>query len=237
MIARQTQHEHTLLPRISFEAESAPADEAIECDVILSTGTSGRLASSLLLTSPAVQRPRVRRERLHECPPELSRVGGKRRRCSSTSIDSPAAQSFKCFLCPSGIDEFPPAAEKDLLLAMPELREAGVPLLVHAELELPLQEAASQDPRDYATYLHSRPKEWEDAAVAMMVDLCRRDDLVLDLSTTHYVAHWVTPLGERRRFDTRFFLTEAPPDQEGVHWRHPIELNGSWSFATRYMPS
>ena len=36
---------------------------------------------------------------LNECPPELSRVDGKRRRCSSTSIDSPAAQSFKCFLC------------------------------------------------------------------------------------------------------------------------------------------
>lgn len=50
-----------------------------------------------------------------------------------------------------------------------------------------------------------------------MVDLCRRDDLVLDLSTTHYVDHWITPIGENRRFDTRFFLTEAPSDQEGGH--------------------
>jgi 8-oxo-dGTP pyrophosphatase MutT (NUDIX family) len=50
-----------------------------------------------------------------------------------------------------------------------------------------------------------------------MVDLCRRDDLVLDLSTTEYVDHWITPLGEQRRFDTRFFVTDAPDGQEGLH--------------------
>jgi len=50
-----------------------------------------------------------------------------------------------------------------------------------------------------------------------LVDLCRRDDLVLDLSTTHYVSHWITPVGEKRRFDTRFFVTEAPADQEPLH--------------------
>jgi 8-oxo-dGTP pyrophosphatase MutT (NUDIX family) len=50
-----------------------------------------------------------------------------------------------------------------------------------------------------------------------MVDLCRRHDLVLDLSTTQYVDHWITPAGERRRFDTRFFVTEAPEGQDGVH--------------------
>lgn len=50
-----------------------------------------------------------------------------------------------------------------------------------------------------------------------MVELCKRHDLVLDLSTTQYVDHWLTPVGEKRRFDTRFFVTEAPADQDGAH--------------------
>jgi 8-oxo-dGTP pyrophosphatase MutT (NUDIX family) len=50
-----------------------------------------------------------------------------------------------------------------------------------------------------------------------LVALCRRDDLVLDLSTTQYVDHWITPIGEQRRFDTRFFLAEMPIDQEPLH--------------------
>ncbi len=50
-----------------------------------------------------------------------------------------------------------------------------------------------------------------------MVDLCKRDDLILDLSTTQYVDHWLTPIGEARRFDTRFFVTEAPAGQDGLH--------------------
>lgn len=87
------------------------------------------------------------------------------------------ARGFKCFLCPSGIDEFPNVGADDLRRAMPVLRDAGVPLLVHAELELALSEASraiveNGDSSDYLTYLHSRPPEWEDAAVAMMAELC-----------------------------------------------------------------
>lgn len=83
-------------------------------------------------------------------------------------------RGFKCFLCPSGIDEFPQATRADLELAMPALRDLGVPLLAHAELELPLREAAEQDPREYATYLHSRPPAWEDAAVALLIELAEQ---------------------------------------------------------------
>ncbi len=66
-----------------------------------------------------------------------------------------------------------------------------------------------------------RPEDSERRAVhsgeLSMAEVCRRHDLVLDLSGMRYVAHWVTPVGESRRFDTRFFLAAAPPGQDGVH--------------------
>ena len=81
---------------------------------------------------------------------------------------------FKCFLIHSGIDEFPEVGEAELRPAMALLREAGVPLLVHAELDLPVRDALlDASPREYLTYLHSRPREWEDAAIALMIRLCR----------------------------------------------------------------
>jgi len=103
------------------------------------------------------------------------------------------ARGFKCFLCPSGIDEFPAVEADDLRAAMPALRALGAPLLVHAELELPLRDAASAgDARDYATYLHSRPPEWEDAAVALIVEMVAETGCpahVVHLSSAGALAH------------------------------------------------
>jgi allantoinase len=42
-------------------------------------------------------------------------------------------RGFKCFLVPSGVDEFPAVGEADLRAALPVLARRGVPLLVHAE--------------------------------------------------------------------------------------------------------
>ena len=79
---------------------------------------------------------------------------------------------FKAFLCHSGIDDFPNASESDLRAAMPILAEAGVPLLVHAELDLGAPDDL-RTPTTYARYLASRPKRWEDEAIALMIKLTR----------------------------------------------------------------
>jgi allantoinase len=78
----------------------------------------------------------------------------------------------KAFLVHSGIDEFPNATESDLREAMPVLREAGLPLLAHAELDLGAQ-VVTRDPRVYRHYLESRPPSWEDEAIRLLVKLCR----------------------------------------------------------------
>ena len=80
---------------------------------------------------------------------------------------------FKAFLCPSGIDEFPNATEAELAIAMPQIAAAGLPLLVHCELVSPALEP-SGDPRRYATWLRSRPAQFERDAIELLIDLCRR---------------------------------------------------------------
>jgi glyoxylase-like metal-dependent hydrolase (beta-lactamase superfamily II)/8-oxo-dGTP pyrophosphatase MutT (NUDIX family) len=46
-----------------------------------------------------------------------------------------------------------------------------------------------------------------------MVELCREFGLTLALDRLVYLSHWLTPLGRAKRFDTRFFIAEAPPAQ------------------------
>lgn len=82
---------------------------------------------------------------------------------------------FKCFLCHSGIDDFPNATEAELRIAMPILARRNIPLLVHAELIPP--GTPEDDPRitsrHYTDYLASRPRAWENDAVRLMIRLCR----------------------------------------------------------------
>lgn len=79
---------------------------------------------------------------------------------------------FKCFLIESGVDEFKMVTREDLEIAMPILAANHLPLIVHAELDLPIDHPKGID-RTYESYLRSRPQVWEVEAVKMMIDLCR----------------------------------------------------------------
>ena len=50
-----------------------------------------------------------------------------------------------------------------------------------------------------------------------LVELCGDEGLRLATDDVGYVSHWVTPVGEPRRFDTRFFVARAPRDQTPLH--------------------
>jgi allantoinase len=82
------------------------------------------------------------------------------------------ALGCKAFLVHSGIDEFPNVTEADLRAAMPVLRDLGIPLLAHAELDLGAQ-VSEPSARSYRGYLESRPPSWEDRAIELLVRLCR----------------------------------------------------------------
>ena len=64
------------------------------------------------------------------------------------------------------------------------------------------------------------------------LDLLVREGLFLDLRGLAYLAHWVTPVGPPRRYDTRFFVVLAPYDQIAAHdagetvedhWLRPLD--------------
>ncbi|MFN8017004.1 MAG: NUDIX domain-containing protein [Acidimicrobiales bacterium] len=58
-----------------------------------------------------------------------------------------------------------------------------------------------------------------------MVDLCRLEGLRLAVDGMHYFGHWITPEGAPRRYDTRFFLAAAPPNQTPLHDDHEVIAN------------
>jgi 8-oxo-dGTP pyrophosphatase MutT (NUDIX family) len=49
------------------------------------------------------------------------------------------------------------------------------------------------------------------------LDLCRDEKLQLLVGDVHYFAHWITPRGAPRRYDTRFFVAAAPLGQQAAH--------------------
>lgn len=94
-------------------------------------------------------------------------------------------RAFKCFLTPSGVDEFQHVTEKDLRVAFPILAQLGLPLMVHAEDPNFLKSVDAS--RSYAQYLASRPVAAEQSAIEMLIrlmDWCPTPVHIVHLSST-----------------------------------------------------
>ena len=87
-------------------------------------------------------------------------------------------RGFKCFLVPSGVDEFQHVDESDLREALPILCHRRVPLLVHAEQPelIGNPQSAIPNPQSYRSYLETRPPAAEVTAIDLMVRLAQEFD-------------------------------------------------------------
>ncbi len=123
------------------------------------------------------------------------------------------ALAFKCFLAETGVDEFSHVSEDELTRGLRGLADVGAPLLVHAELPPPLEEAAklaaTLDPRTYASWLASRPKAAEDQAVDLLVRLVR--DIRGRAHVVHLSSSTALSLIERALQDGLPFSAETCP--------------------------
>ena len=79
---------------------------------------------------------------------------------------------FKAFLVDSGVEEFPPVTPDQLSQVLPQMRDLGVPSLIHAEDPARITPLVG-DPADYDAYLATRPPDAETEAVSTVAALAR----------------------------------------------------------------
>ncbi len=133
---------------------------------------------------------------------------------------------FKCFLIHPGIDGFTMVTEPELRAALPHLARTGLPLLVHAELSGPVDDAAQRlrgaDWSRYSTYLQSRPEEAELAAIRLLLSLCREYKFrlhIVHLSASRALSELCAARAERLPVSVEtcphylYFCAEEIPDR------------------------
>ncbi len=94
---------------------------------------------------------------------------------------------FKCFLLPSGVDEFPHLDADGFEAAMRETARLDALMIVHAEDSHAIDHAAPPDGAGYERFLHSRPRGAENLAIARVIEVARWLDArahVLHLSSS-----------------------------------------------------
>ncbi|MFD3324855.1 allantoinase AllB [Streptomyces sp. NPDC058701] len=94
---------------------------------------------------------------------------------------------FKCFLSPSGVEEFPELDQEQLATSLAEITGFGGLLIVHAEDPHHLESAPQNPGPKYADFLASRPRDAENTAIQNLIDQAKRLDArvhVLHLSSS-----------------------------------------------------
>ncbi|MGW3580032.1 allantoinase AllB [Streptomyces rubiginosohelvolus] len=81
---------------------------------------------------------------------------------------------FKCFLSPSGVDEFPELDQRQLANSLGEITDFGGLLIVHAEDPHHLTAAPQRNGRKYADFLASRPRDAENTAIENLIAHAKR---------------------------------------------------------------
>jgi len=81
---------------------------------------------------------------------------------------------FKCFLLPSGVEEFPPLDVDEMERDLAEIAGFDGLLIVHAEDAATIERAPYAGGARYDRFLASRPRRAEDIAIAEVIDRARR---------------------------------------------------------------
>jgi 8-oxo-dGTP pyrophosphatase MutT (NUDIX family) len=102
--------------------------------------------------------------------------------------------------------------------------EAGILLAYQTETLLAIPELEVERFAAYRNAFNERK--------GSLVEMAHSEHLILATDLLNYFAHWITPEGMPKRFDTHFFLTTAPEEQQAAHdrletsegiWISPIE--------------
>ncbi|MEU7067912.1 allantoinase AllB [Streptomyces sp. NPDC046161] len=81
---------------------------------------------------------------------------------------------FKCFLSPSGVEEFPQLDQEQLATSLAEITGFGGLMIVHAEDPHHLESAPQTPGPKYADFLASRPRDAENTAIENLIAQARR---------------------------------------------------------------
>ena len=89
--------------------------------------------------------------------------------------------------------------------------EAGI-LIAYREDGSPFDPSDSEERQRFVDYRNRL-----NAGEAVIEQMCQTEKLTLATERLAYLAHWITPKIEKRRYTTRFFIAISPSGQEGLH--------------------